>query len=132
MSSEGHDVNALDMARTAYSSTTAQIRTGRATEFELLARITRQLRTTSAAQAVSYTAFVTALNDNHRLWTIFAADLAAKDNALPADLRARLFYLAEFTLQHTAKILAGTATADILIEINTSVMRGLQGEGAPA
>ena len=46
--------------------------------------------------------------------------------ALPDDLRARIFYLAEFTDQHTRKVLNGRDTAGPLIEINTAIMRGLR------
>ncbi|MGH1330248.1 MAG: flagellar biosynthesis regulator FlaF [Paracoccaceae bacterium] len=128
-------MNALNMARMAYSSTNkgaAPIRTPRGTEFDVIARITSQLKATAADPKRDYAAFVRALHENRRLWTLFATDLADSDNALPQALRAQLFYLAEFTLQHTSKILNGSATADVLIEINTSVMRGLQGERAAA
>ena len=66
------------------------------------------------------------LHENRRLWVLFAGDVASKDNLLPDTLRAQLFYLAEFTLQHTSKVLDGTASVDVLIEINTAVMRGLR------
>jgi flagellar protein FlaF len=73
---------------------------------------------------------VTALHDNRRLWTAFAADLATQGNGFPPELRARLFYLAEFTCRHTDQVLSGAATADVLVEINTAVMRGLRGPRA--
>lgn len=72
---------------------------------------------------------VAALDENRRLWTAFAEDVADPQNALPQDLRARIFYLAEFAMGHTGKVLAGTASAAPLIEINTSIMRGLRGQG---
>lgn len=128
-------MNALNMARMAYSSTSkgaAPIRTPRGTEFDVIARITSQLKAAAADPKRDYAAFVRALHENRRLWTIFATDLADSDNTLPQALRARLFYLAEFTIQHTSKILRGSATTEVLIEINTSVMRGLQGERTAA
>jgi flagellar protein FlaF len=41
-------------------------------------------------------------------------------------LRARIFYLAEFTRAHTRKVLRRTAGPDALVEINLAVMRGLR------
>ncbi|MFC3118687.1 flagellar biosynthesis regulator FlaF [Jhaorihella thermophila] len=64
------------------------------------------------------------------MWNIFAADVASHANKLPAELKARLIYLAEFTQVHTRRVLAGEATVDALLDVNTAVMRGLRGEGA--
>ena len=58
-----------------------------------------------------------------------AADVADRANGLPQDLRARIFYLAEFTDQHSSKVLSGKGKADVLVEINAAIMRGLR-EGA--
>lgn len=57
-----------------------------------------------------------------------AADVADPNNQLPEELRAQIFYLAEFTEHHSRLVLAGAATADILVEVNTSVIRGLNSE----
>ena len=51
-------------------------------------------------------------------------------DGLPALLRARLFWLYEFTASHSRAVLEGKAEATVLVEINTAVMRGLRGEGA--
>ena len=61
-----------------------------------------------------------------------ATQVADAKNALPQGLRAQIFYLAEFTLQHSRKALSGGASVRPLIEINTAVMRGLRGEGQAA
>ncbi|GAA3859011.1 flagellar biosynthesis regulator FlaF [Celeribacter arenosi] len=122
-------MNALDMARTAYTNTSAPIRTARGTEYEAFARVTRRLSATDRDKKASYPAFVTALNENRRLWTLLASDVADSNNGLPAQLRAQIFYLAEFTIQHTSAVLNRKAEASALIEINTAVMRGLQTTG---
>ena len=60
-----------------------------------------------------------------------AVDVANKDNELPEALRAQIFYLAEFTQLHSRKVLRREATVAPLVEINSSVMRGLRmSEGA--
>jgi flagellar protein FlaF len=54
-----------------------------------------------------------------------AVDVADKDNSLPSSLRAQIFYLAEFTELHSSKVINEDANVDVLIEINTAVLRGL-------
>ena len=63
-----------------------------------------------------------------KLWGILAADISDKDNTLPKELRGRIFYLYEFTSQHTSKVLRKEASVDVLLDINTAVMRGLRSE----
>jgi len=123
-------VNALNLARAAYGTAAAPIQTDRGAEYQVFSQITQRLR--HARRANDFVALSKALHDNRRLWSLLAADVADPENRLPEDLRARLFYLAEFTMQHTSKVLRKEARADILIDINTWGMRGLQGEvGAP-
>ncbi|GAB4260374.1 MAG: flagellar biosynthesis regulator FlaF [Pararhodobacter sp.] len=120
-------------AQSTYATHARTLKTPRDIEYDLLARITGRLRDQLPhARGRTTPALVSALNDNRRLWTAFAADLANEGNAFAADLRARLFYLAEFTYRHTDQVLNGSATADVLVEINTAVMRGLRGHGGQA
>jgi len=114
-------------ASAAYSRNSAPVRTARDTEYEIFARITRRLR---GASQQDYPALVAALHENQRLWAALAEDLASPGNALPDSLRAGLLNLAVFTARHSGEVLAGRATAEVLVEINTSVMRGLRGETA--
>ena len=118
-------MNALDMARTAYATPGTPVRSTRSTEYDLFARITRRLREAAAGAGKATIPLVQALHDNQRLWTTLAADVADDGNGLPRELRARLFYLAEFTREHTRKVLKGEASAGVLVDINTAVMRGL-------
>ncbi len=110
----------------AYSDTAAPVRTGRGLEYDVLARITRRI--SEADRRGHFPDLVAALHDNSRLWTVFATQVADRDNGLPRDLRARIFYLARFTHHHTPKVLSGAASVAPLVEINTAVMRGLRGE----
>jgi flagellar protein FlaF len=115
------------MARTAYGSQ-PRVRTDRSVEYDTFARITAALRKAADAVKENFAAFAKALDDNRRLWTIVAADVADGGNGLPKQLRAQIFYLAEFTLTQTSRILRGEASADVLIEINTMIMRGLRSQ----
>lgn len=114
------------MARTAYGAPGQPTRTLRGTEYELFARITQRLQATRSMGRMEFAQLAQAVYDNRRMWTALATDVAGGENGLPADLRARIFYLAEFTQHHSRKVLSGEATTDVLIDINMAIMRGLR------
>ncbi len=123
--------NALEMARTAYSTTAAApIRTARRTEFDALGKISHRLRHALIKGKSDYPNLVAALHENRQIWSVFAMAVAQEDNELPADLRARIFYLSEFTDQLTKKVMRGEDDGAALIEINAAVLRGLGHGGA--
>ncbi|MCA1776688.1 MAG: flagellar biosynthesis regulator FlaF [Loktanella sp.] len=117
-------MNLTQQAHRAYAPVQAHIHTPRAIEARLLSDITSRLR----KGPKNYPSFVSAVQDNRKLWTTLAIEVADRDNVLPQALRAQIFYLAEFTENHTHKILAGTADAQPLVDINTAVVRGLNGQ----
>lgn len=125
-----------NLAHSAYARPDAPARSPRTIEYDLFARVTRALSAATAAKGAAKHADIAtlarALHDNGRMWRVLACDVAEPGNALPAQLRARLFYLYQFTEAHSRKVLDGTADAGVLVEINTAVMRGLRGEGAAA
>lgn len=122
-------MNATILAQAAYSASAAPLRTSRGTEHDVFSKITRRLRQSNSAGG--YAGFVQALHDNRQLWTLLAVDVADQDNGLPQQLRAQIFYLAEFTLLHTSKVLAGEAGPEALIDINNTIMQGLRQPGRP-
>ena len=119
-------------AHQAYARAGTEVRSPRATEYQAFSRISHALRNAALNRKTDYPGFVAALADNRRLWSTLAVDVADANNALPQDLRARLFYLAEFTDEETRKILRGTGDVAILIEINAAVMQGLRAQEVPA
>jgi flagellar biosynthesis activator protein FlaF len=114
---------------TAYAQPTAPIRTPRAAEYEVIARITQRLSTAIRRDRDDYPGLIAALAENEQLWSTLAADVAGNGNGLPQALRARLFYLHRFTAEHSRKVRDGVAAAGVLVDINTAVLRGLRGEG---
>lgn len=122
-------MNTNTLAKMAYSGRVAPSRTARGTEYELFARITHRLKVHAETGASGFAQLAEALHDNLCLWTTLATDVAEPTNGLPEMLRARIFYLAEFSRQHTARVLAGKAAVSVLIDINTAIMKGLRGEG---
>ncbi|WP_121061447.1 flagellar biosynthesis regulator FlaF [Chachezhania antarctica] len=124
-------MNAQNLAQNGYSKAATQTRTPRGIEYEALARITHRLRQAEARGPEGFSELAAALHDNRRLWDIFAVDVAESSNPLPPDLRARIFYLAEFTQAHSSKVLAREASIIPLLDINTAIMRGLRGDLTP-
>lgn len=116
------------IASRAYGQSNAPLRTPRATEYEVLAKCTMKLRNTAPKRDSDYPAFIQALSDNLRLWTMLAADVASPGNSLPSSLRAQLFYLYEFTELQTKTIRDNQGSVDVLIDINTAIMKGLRGQ----
>ncbi|SEV92920.1 flagellar protein FlaF [Aliiroseovarius sediminilitoris] len=122
-------MNAVTLAKTAYNtSSRAPLRTSRGTEYDAFAKVTHQL---GRARTTGFADLAAALHENRRLWTLLAADVADDGNGLPNELRARIFFLAEFTADHSRKILSEGEDVSVLVDINTAIMRGLrQSEGA--
>lgn len=116
-------------ALSAYGRPDAPVRSSRAVEYDLFARVTRAITAAVTRGANDRPALIRALHDNTNLWRTLAIDVADPGNGLPTPLRAQLFYLFEFTTAHSRKVIDGSASADVLVEINTAVMRGLRGEG---
>lgn len=111
------------MAQAAYAATSATVRTPRGTEYETIVKITSALKSGASAP---FSRLVKALHDNRRLWTLLAADVSDQQNGLPEATRAQIFYLAEFVAQHTSKVLNRTDSVDVLIDINSAILRGLK------
>ncbi len=120
-------MNATYLARQAYAPGQAPLRSARSAELSVFAEVTARL---NAALVAGFPALVAAIHDNRRLWTRIAADVSDDGNGLDPDLRARIFWLAEFTDHHSRRVLAGEAGAEPLIEINTAMIRGLGGRAA--
>jgi len=120
-------VIAPQLAQSAYATSAQSVRTPRGTEYDVIAKITAALKTNAKA---SFSRLVHALHDNRRLWTLLAADVSDDENKLPEDIRAQIFYLSEFVSQHTSKVLQQKGDVDVLVDINTAVLRGLKPKGA--
>ncbi|MGS4946367.1 flagellar biosynthesis regulator FlaF [Meridianimarinicoccus sp. RP-17] len=119
----------MAQARKAYEIGNPALRSPRSTEYEAFARVTRALKSAASRDAPGKSETIRALHENRRLWTLLAASVADDDNGLPDDLRARLFYLYEFTTVHTRRVLRGEAGIDPLVDVNAAVMAGLRGPG---
>ncbi len=115
----------------AYARHETPARSLRSIEYDLIAQVTQRLRSAWNNRSADFPGFVRALTDNQKLWTTLASDVALPENGLPQALRARLFYLYEFTASHSRAVLESDARIDVLTDINTAVMRGLRGDRGP-
>lgn len=118
------------LARDGYATSVGTTASPRSMEYQIFARVTRRLANATRETFQEFAELAEALHDNLQLWTVVAADVASEQNKLPKDLRSKLFYLYEFTRKHSAKVLDGDADANVLVDINMSVMRGLRGDAA--
>ncbi|MGH1576807.1 flagellar biosynthesis regulator FlaF [Planktotalea sp.] len=116
--------SALTAAR-RYSSLGEHTRNAKDLEYDLILGVTREL----SKQDSDFPSRVKILNKNERLWIGIATQVADQNNQLEPALRARLFYMAEFVIQQTGKILSGEAGSETLVEMNVAVLRGLKGKG---
>lgn len=122
-------MTSLDLARTAYSGLASSVRTTRSMEYDLIARTTRRLRAATRRRREDFPEFAAALHENVKLWTVLAQDVAEPENSLPDDIKARIVYLYEFTMDQSRRALSAGAETEVLIDVNTAIMRGLRGGG---
>lgn len=132
-------MNVQHLARAGYAAPAAPTRTARGVEYDAFVHVTRKLNEAAETAAdaempkhARIRRLAEALDANRRLWATLAADLASDENALPEALRARLLSLCEFARIHSSRVLDGRASAELLIELNTAMMRGLRGDAGRA
>ncbi|MEL6677879.1 MAG: flagellar biosynthesis regulator FlaF [Pseudomonadota bacterium] len=125
-------MTASAFAQSTYANPQTAIHTERGIEYQAFARATRRLKRAIGDGDGAFADLAEALHENQRLWIALASDVARDANSLPQQLRAQLFYLNEFTQAHSRKVLSGRGDLDVLVDINTAVMRGLRGhQGDP-
>ncbi|MEM8771400.1 MAG: flagellar biosynthesis regulator FlaF [Pseudomonadota bacterium] len=115
-------------AQNAYSSAARTTGTPRAIEYKVFSQVTAALMRAEKNKDKDKTNFITALSKNLQLWTVLGADAANENNQLTDTLRGQVFYLFEFTRDHTNKILSGQSdlSAAPLIDINNAIISGLR------
>ncbi len=117
----------MQQAQHAYATASIPAKPDRALEYDVIAQATSKLKA-AANEATSFPERVATIELNRRLWTVIATSVADAQNSLPPELKAQLFFLYEFTVDHSRKVIKGEADIAPLIDINLSVMRGLKTE----
>jgi flagellar protein FlaF len=120
------------VALSAYQNAATRAEDPRSTEYRLFAQVTRALIKAAEADLLDMKTRSEALDWNRRVWSAFAIDCAEPDNKLPEGLRAAIISLSIFVSKHSSAVMREGADIDILIEINKTIMQGLQPQSEPA
>ncbi|MCF6220319.1 MAG: hypothetical protein L3J65_04325 [Robiginitomaculum sp.] len=113
-----------EMAMKGYKTTQKHMGSDIELELKIFTDITGRLAGADVAKPGGISELAEAVQDNARLWNLIFLDLTSADNQLEQTLKSGLIYLAEFTRQHTTKVLQGEARPNILIEINKNIISG--------
>ena len=66
------------------------------------------------------------LDWNRRIWSAMALDCSDRENKLPEALRAGIISLSLFVSKHSSAVMRGTADIETLVDINRTIMQGLE------
>ncbi len=112
-------------AQNTYARVGLETATDRTLEMRAFEKITQTMSAIDPVAPGGFSALAEALLDNNKLWAVLVDDIRNEDNMLPHELKKGILHLEEFTRLHALKVMAGSATIEILVEINTSMIRGL-------
>ncbi len=100
-------------------------RSERSIEYQAFAKVTSALTVHERKADDDYAALADAVHQNRKLWNILARDVLSDDNELPLELRANIFSISQFVMRHSALVLNGSGDIKTLIDLNKTMMRGL-------
>lgn len=118
------------LAYKAYGQVTQRTATGRALEISVFEQITQALQAVHDNNGENPGEWGDAIHRNLQLWSIIAVDVVSPDNQLPAETRAGLVSLSEFVRRTSMKVLAGSEGLADIIEVNRTILAGLDGSAA--
>jgi len=113
------------MSLNAYKSAQAATEDPRVTEYRLFGQVTGALLNVKESGAIG-TPLVEAIDWNRRLWRTLAADCMDDRNTLTEDVRAKIISLSLWVAKYSRSVTREKAPLDPLIEINRTIMQGLQ------
>ena len=114
------------MSLKTYQSVQRAVEDPRATEYRLFGQVTGALLEAKSSNAVG-APLVEAIDWNKRLWRTLAADCMDDRNTLSQDVRAKIVSLSLWVSKYSRSVTREKAPIDPLIEINRTIMQGLQG-----
>ena len=113
------------MSLKAYQTAQSRTEDPRVTEYRLFGQVTGALLSAKEANAIG-TPLVEAVDWNRRLWRTLAADCMDDRNTLTQDVRAKIISLSLWVSKYSRSVTREKASLDPLIEINRTIMQGLQ------
>jgi len=114
------------MTHKAYLNAQATTEDPRATEYRLFGQVTGAL-IDAKTQGVSGGPLAEAIDWNRKLWRTLASDCLDDRNQLPREVRAQIVSLSLWVSKYSKQVTRNGASMDPLIEINRTIMQGLQG-----
>ena len=113
------------MTLRAYQKTQQITEDPRQAEYRLFGQVTGALLNAKQANAAG-APLVEAVDWNRRLWRTLAADCMDDRNSLTQDVRAKIISLSLWVAKYSRSVTREKAPLDPLIEINRTIMQGLQ------
>ncbi len=114
------------MSHQAYQSTQRITEDPRGTEYRLFGQVTGAL-IEAQKQGIKGGPLAEAVDWNRRLWGTLAADCMDDRNRLPKEVRAQIVSLSLWVTRYSKQVTRKGASMDPLIEVNRTIMQGLQG-----
>lgn len=114
------------MTHKAYQDTQRIAEDPRAVEYRLFGKVTGALIDAQEKNA-SGGPLAEAVDWNQRLWRTLATDCMDDRNQLPKDVRAKIVSLSLWVSKYSKQVTRKGAAIDPLIEVNRTIMQGLQG-----
>jgi flagellar protein FlaF len=114
------------MTLKAYQSTQQITENPRDTEYRLFGRITGAL-IDAQKDGTAGAELIKAIDWNRQLWSTLANDCLDDRNRLPREVRANIVSLSRFVSKYSRSVAREGASVSPLIEINRTIMQGLQG-----
>jgi flagellar biosynthesis activator protein FlaF len=113
------------MTLKAYHNTQRVTEDPRATEYRLFGQVTGAL-IDAQKRGIAGGPLAEALDWNRTLWRTLAADCMDDRNTLTEDVRAKIVSLSLWVSKYSRRVTRDKAPIDPLIEINRTIMQGLQ------
>jgi flagellar protein FlaF len=113
------------MTLRAYQKAQAAGESPRNAEYRLFGQVTGALIDAHSA-GVTGRPLVEAIDWNRRLWSTLAGDCMDDGNSLPKELRARIISLSLWVNKYSSEVMREGAPLEPLIDINRTIMQGLQ------
>jgi flagellar biosynthesis activator protein FlaF len=114
------------MTHKAYQSTLRVTEPPRATEYRLFGVVTGALIDAQKNGAKGGSLAET-IDWNRKLWRTLATDCLDDRNQLPQDVRAKIVSISLWVGKYSKQVMRKDAPVTPLIEVNRSIMQGLQG-----
>jgi flagellar biosynthesis activator protein FlaF len=114
------------MTLKAYQNTQRITENPRETEYRLFGQVTGALLS-AKRDGQTGGPLAEAVDWNRKIWRTLAADCLDDRNQLPEGVRANIVSLSLFVTRYSKEVVRKGVSLDPLIEINRSIMQGLQG-----